>query len=62
MLLDTYAPLKRVKKYKMKFKSKPWITVDLLLRRKFNNNNQNKSGLIIQRWSGGLMFQITHLK
>ena len=29
MLLDTYAPLKRVKKYKMKFKSKPWITVDL---------------------------------
>ena len=23
MLLDTYAPLKRVKKYKLKFKSKP---------------------------------------
>ena len=29
MLLDTYAPLKRVKKYKLKFKSKPWITLDL---------------------------------
>ena len=27
MLLDTYAPLKRVKKYKLKFKSKPWITI-----------------------------------
>ena len=29
MLLDTYAPLKRVKKYKLKFKSKPWITLGL---------------------------------
>ena len=29
MLLDTYAPLKRVNKYKMKFKSKPWITLGL---------------------------------
>ena len=26
MLLDTYAPHKRVKKYKLKFKSKPWVT------------------------------------
>ena len=26
MLLDTYAPLKRINKYKLKFKSKPWIT------------------------------------
>ena len=26
MLLDTYAPHKRFKKYKLKFKSKPWIT------------------------------------
>ena len=25
ILLDTYAPLKRINKYKMKFKSKPWI-------------------------------------
>ena len=29
MLLDTYAPLKRVKKYKLKFKSKSWITLGL---------------------------------
>ena len=29
MLLDTYAPLKRINKYKMKFKSKPWITLGL---------------------------------
>ena len=27
MLLDTYAPLKRTNKYKLKFKSKPWITL-----------------------------------
>ena len=25
-ILDEYAPLKRVNKYKSKFKSKPWIT------------------------------------
>ena len=29
MLLDTYAPLKRVTKYKLKCKSKPWITLGL---------------------------------
>ena len=29
MLLDTYAPLKRINKYKLKFKSKPWITLYL---------------------------------
>ena len=29
ILLDTYAPLKWVKKYKLKFKSKPWITLGL---------------------------------
>ena len=29
MLLDTYAPLRRTNKYKMKFKSKPWITLGL---------------------------------
>ena len=27
MWLDTYAPLKRINKYKLKFKSKPWITL-----------------------------------
>ena len=29
MFLDTYAPLKRVKKYKLKSKPKPWITLGL---------------------------------
>ena len=29
MLLDTYAPLKRINKYKLKFKSKPWIVLGL---------------------------------
>ena len=29
MLLDTYAPLRRVKKCKLKFKSKPWILLGL---------------------------------
>ena len=29
MLLNTYAPLKRINKYKLKFKSKPWITLGL---------------------------------
>ena len=29
MLLDTYTPLKRINKHKLKFKSKPWITLGL---------------------------------
>ena len=29
ILIDTYAPLKRINKYKMKFKSKPWINLGL---------------------------------
>ena len=29
MLLDTYAPLKRINKYKLKFESKPWINLGL---------------------------------
>ena len=29
MMLDTFAPLKRFKKYKLKFNSKPWITLGL---------------------------------
>ena len=29
MLLDTYGPLKRINKYKLKFKSKPWLTLGL---------------------------------
>ena len=29
MLLHTYVPLKRINKYNLKFKSKPWITLGL---------------------------------
>ena len=29
MLLDTYAPLKKINKYKLKFKPEPWITLGL---------------------------------
>ena len=29
LLLDIYAPLKKINKYKLKFKSKPWITLGL---------------------------------
>ena len=29
MLLDTYALLKKINKYKLKFKSKPWISLGL---------------------------------
>ena len=29
MLLDNYAPLKRINKHKLKFKSKPWIILGL---------------------------------
>ena len=29
ILLDTYAPLKRIDKYKLRFNSKPWITLGL---------------------------------
>ena len=28
-VIDTYAPLKRINKYELKFKSKPWITLGL---------------------------------
>ena len=28
-MLDTYAPLKKISKYKLKFKPKPWITLGL---------------------------------
>ena len=30
ILLDTYAPLKRIGKCKLRFKSKPWITTSCL--------------------------------
>ena len=46
MLLDTYAPLKKVKKHKLKFKSKPWITLGLQksisMKNKLLTNSINK--------------------
>ena len=52
MLLDTHAPLKRVKKYKLKFKSKPWITLGLQksipLKNKLLTNFINKKDPILK--------------
>ena len=52
MLLDTYAPLKRVNKYKMKFQSKPWITLGLQKSISVKNiwlkNFVNKKDLILK--------------
>ena len=52
MLLDNYAPLKRVKKYKLKFKSKPWITLGLQksisVKNKLLTNFINKKDTILK--------------
>ena len=52
MLLDTYALFKRVNKYKMKFKSKPWITLGLQksisVRNKLLKNFITKKGPILK--------------
>ena len=37
-ILDTHAPLKKVNKYKLKFKTKPWITPALQIPISFKNN------------------------
>ena len=51
MLLDTYEPLKRINEYKLKFKSKPWITLGLQksisIESKFLTNFINKKDLYI---------------
>ena len=44
MLLDIYVPLKRINKYKLKFKSKPWITVGL--QKSISVNNKLVTNLI----------------
>ena len=36
MLLGTYAPLQKINKYNLKFKSKPWITVKINICEKQN--------------------------
>ena len=52
MLLDTYAPLKQIDKYKLKFKSKPWITLGLQksisVKNKLLANFINKKDLILK--------------
>ena len=52
MLSDTYAPLTRVNKYKMKFKSKPWITLGLQksisVKKKLLKNFINKKDPILK--------------
>ena len=52
MLLDTYAPLKKINKYKLKFKSKPWITSGLqksiFVKNKLLTNFINKKDPILK--------------
>ena len=52
MLSDTYAPLKKINKYKLKFKSKPWITSDLqksiFVKNKLLTNFINKKDPILK--------------
>ena len=52
MLVDTYAPLKRINKYKLKFKSKPWITLGLQksisVKNKFLTNFTNKKDPVLK--------------
>ena len=54
-LLDTYAPLKRINRYKLKFKSKPWITLGLGLQKSISVKNKllrnfiNKEGPYTKR-------------
>ena len=51
-MLDTYGPLKRIKKYKLKFKSKPWITLGLqksiFVKNKLLTNFINKKDPILK--------------
>ena len=52
ILLDTYAPLKKIIKYKLKFKSKPWITPGLqksmFVKNKLLRNFINKNDPILK--------------
>ena len=52
MLLDTNAPLKKVKNYKLKFKSKSWITLGLQksisVKKKLITNFVNKKDPIMK--------------
>ena len=51
-MLETYAPPKRISKYKLKIKSKPWITLGLQklisVKNKLLKNFTNKKDPILQ--------------
>ena len=53
MLLDTYAPLKKINKHKLKFKSKPWITLclqkSIFVKNKLLTNFINKKDPILKQ-------------
>ena len=53
MLLDTYAPLKRINKYNSKFNFKPWITLGLqksiFVENKLLTNFINKKDPILKK-------------
>ena len=53
VLLDTYAPLKRINKDTLKFKSKPWITLGLQksisVKNKLLTNFINKKDPVLKR-------------
>ena len=47
MLLDTYVPLKRINKCKLKFKSKPWIQKSISVKNKLLTNFINKKDPVL---------------
>ena len=47
MLLDTYVPLKRINKCKLKFKSKPWIQKSMSVKNKLLTNFINKKDPVL---------------
>ena len=53
MLLDAYAPLKRINKFKLKFKCKPWIALRLQksisVKNKLLTKFINKKGPILEQ-------------
>ena len=60
-ILDEHAPLKRVNKHKLKFKSKPWIIPDI---QKFITvkNNPLKKKVLIQKISKQREFFMSNIR
>ena len=59
ILLDTYTPLKRIDKCKLRFKSKPWINLGLQKQKSKSVKNKLLSKLINEKEGGGGGAQIT---